>query len=40
MGDSRKIYNKNCYKAFTNWKLIQKRRWKYYATNLAIKPSP
>jgi hypothetical protein len=40
MGDNRKKNNKNYDKACTDLKLIEKRRWKFYATNLATKPSP
>jgi hypothetical protein len=40
MGDNRKMCNKNCDKACTDLKLREKRRWKFYATNLATKPSP
>jgi hypothetical protein len=34
------MYNKNCDKACTDLNVRLKRRWKYYATNLATKPSP
>jgi hypothetical protein len=40
MGDNRKMYNINCDEACTDLKLIYKRRWKFYATNLATKSSP
>jgi hypothetical protein len=33
MGDNRKIFNKNCDKAFTDLKLREKRGWKFYVTN-------
>jgi hypothetical protein len=39
IGDNRKKNNKNYDKAYTDLKLIQKRRWGFYATNLATKPS-
>lgn len=32
MGGKKKIYNKNCAKAYTDLKLGQKREWKSYAT--------
>jgi hypothetical protein len=40
MGDNRKLYNKNCAKAYTDLKIRQKMKWKFYATNLANKPNP
>jgi hypothetical protein len=40
MGDNRKKNNKNYDKAYTELKLIWKRRCKFFAQNLATKPSP
>jgi hypothetical protein len=40
MGGNKKKYNKNYDKASTHLKLREKRRWKFYATNLTNKPSP
>jgi hypothetical protein len=40
IGDNRKEINKNYDKAYPELKLIQKRRCKFFAPNLATKPSP
>jgi hypothetical protein len=33
------MYNKKCDETYTDLKLKQERRWKFYATNPASKPS-
>jgi hypothetical protein len=40
MGQNRKKNNKNDDKAYPELKLIQKRRCKFFAQNLATKSSP
>jgi hypothetical protein len=40
MGENRKMYNKICDNAFADMKLIQQRKRKINATNLAKKPNP